>query len=154
MGIWDQFRGHYVMCSTDTSSHWVFKNKANGIPASLPFPFEKMGHGEKQGEGMWILFGWETKRQTKEAEADSLWRRLFYCKIGVASASLSKKKEKWFREPFAQAHKPYMFCLTTYTSIDICSITVVINWNFPGWKWKKNFFFHGKYHTERGGGPG
>lgn len=53
------------------------------------FPLEKSGHGEKQEEGMWILFGWETKRQTKEDEADSLWRRLLYCRIGAASASLS-----------------------------------------------------------------
>lgn len=90
MGIWDQCWGHYVMCRTVTSSRWVFENKANGIPASVPFPLEKSGHGEKQGEGIWILFGWETKRQTKEDEADSLWRRLLYCKIGAASASLSK----------------------------------------------------------------
>lgn len=91
-GIWDQFWGHYVMYSTVTSSCQVFENKANGIPASLPFPLEKPGHGEKQGEGMWILFGWETKRQTKEDEADSLWRRLLYCKLGAASVSPSKEK--------------------------------------------------------------
>lgn len=68
IGNWGQFSGPLCHVQhTVTSSRWVFENKANGIPASLLFfsPLEKSGHGEKQGEGMWILFGWETKRQTK-----------------------------------------------------------------------------------------
>lgn len=67
----------------------------------LPFHWEKYARGEKWGEGMRILFGWETKRQTKGDEADSLWRRLLYCKIGAACVCLSlgakgkKKKIYW-----------------------------------------------------------
>lgn len=87
--------GGIMSCATVKSSWRDFENKANGIPASsLPlcrFTGTKYACREKWGEGMWILLGGETKQQTKEDEADSLWRRLLYCKIAAASPSERKK---------------------------------------------------------------
>lgn len=48
-GIWELLLG--PLCHAWHSRRF-FKNKANGIPASLSFPLETSGHGEKQGEGM------------------------------------------------------------------------------------------------------
>lgn len=94
--------GAVLSCATVKSSWRDFENKANGIPASsLPlccFTGRKYARREKWGEGMWILFGGETKQQTKEDEADSPWRRLLYCKI--AAASPSERKKKIYKDAF------------------------------------------------------
>lgn len=65
----------------------------------------KQARWDKWEEGMWILFGWETKQQTKEDEADSLSRRLLYCKIAAATPS-ERRKKKIYKDGF------------TYTNIE------------------------------------
>lgn len=68
--------GPAMSCAIVKSSWGDLASKANGIPAcSLPlccFTGSKYACRKKWGEGMWILFGRETKQQTKGAEADSL----------------------------------------------------------------------------------
>lgn len=94
IGNWGQFSGPLCHVQhTVTSSRWVFENKANGIPASLLFFFllwRSQGTGRNKEKACESSLAEKQSGRQREDEADSLWRRLLYCKIRASSASLSK----------------------------------------------------------------